>query len=291
MKNNMLAFVFIMMVLFQMVVFASGDSISINSLDNLITISESDTACHIKVINMRGLFLDEAPAEIQKFINLEALYLDANHLKIIPESFWELKKLKKLSLEANADLDILKLIDVICFMPSLESLDLANCGLYYIPSQICRLKRLKELDLSANGLRSLPPEIDSLQSLGKLRLNSNPICLDSIASSIKNLRQVKELDFADCEMDSWSENAQLPSNVEDLTLCSNKIKAIPANITKLKNLKYLNLADNDVQKIDNGIVTLKELSLIILHANPHLSKDLIDELRLKMPHCEIITGW
>lgn len=55
------------------------------------------------------------------------------------------------------------------------SLDLNDCGLDNLPTQVCALQNLRELDLSNNNLLFLPVHLQGLSALQTLDLRGNPI--------------------------------------------------------------------------------------------------------------------
>ena len=91
-----------------------------------------------------------------------------SNLETLPAALSSLQKIDTLSLSNNytsvSDLKILSTI-------AIQRLDLSNCNLTKIPSNINLLKNISEIDLSLNELQSIDPVITQLDHLEKLDLH------------------------------------------------------------------------------------------------------------------------
>jgi len=59
----------------------------------------------------------------------------------------------------------------------------------------------------------------------------------------------------------------LPSNVENLALCSNKFSSFPTSLSRYKNLKFLDLSNNSLKELSSNIGDMKSLSTLLLNKN------------------------
>ena len=94
---------------------------------------------------------------------LEMLHLEASNLRELPASAVHLKSLRELVLAGNQTLVVDSLFDKL--PTSLEHLDLASCGLEYLPDSVRRLVKLKSLTLVANSLTTLPNALAELSGV------------------------------------------------------------------------------------------------------------------------------
>lgn len=122
--------------------------------------------------------MQNVPDRVQKKIKeaeeegLTELSLSYNKLTEIPESIFNLTKLKKLNLSSNR---LTELPGSIAKLTNLTTLSLWNNKLTDIPESITKLTNLTRLDLSYNQLMKLPESIVNLTKLKELDLSNNPI--------------------------------------------------------------------------------------------------------------------
>jgi len=147
--------------------------------------------------------LTSLPPEIGKLTNLEYLELTNFNEKlkklILPNEFWNLKKLKKLDLECCL---IEELPHEIANLSNLKFLDLQINKLKVLPEEIGNLKNLETLYLGSNILTTVSPKIGLLVNLKHLDLSNNN--LKTLPLEITNLTKLKELylignDFSEME--------------------------------------------------------------------------------------------
>jgi len=128
----------------------------------------------------------------KKLVNLEELYLSANLLKNIPQSFNEVSHcLKILDLRSNRLTSPLS--SVLFSLSQLEVLDLSCNNLTFLPPDIARLWKLRRLYLFNNDIRHLPLEIGALKHLQELLLQGNllrrlPLTLSKLTNTLTNLK-------------------------------------------------------------------------------------------------------
>ncbi|CAG5118137.1 unnamed protein product [Candidula unifasciata] len=192
---------------------------------------------HLKMLDMRGNFVQELPASFGHLLSLDLLllgtphnylerkphFLNGNWLSILPQSFTELTSLTKLFLEEN-QLRILP--EDIGNLFHLEDLFLGSNMLVELPVSFTKLVALKRCQLSKNRLMSLPENFGELKLLTELHADFNK--LRKLPESMKNL-----------------------TNLELLDLSENKLKLFPsAIISSMIRLKTLYLHDNNFDDCD-----------------------------------------
>ena len=216
--------------------------------------------------------LEELPESIGQMYWLEELELTCNipytgfPIIKIPESIFNLKKLKKLKLYGDKlDLPIPNLFSSFSELTHLElRLSPLNGGV--IPESIFSLSKLQVLDLSRNkNIAELSPQIGNLVNLEELNLYPN--MFSTLPSDFGNLKKLKKLNLGGDALTSFPEVLLNLPLLEELNLESQKISELPNNLTGLKNLKNLNLHNNALQILPDSIGHLINLETLNLERN------------------------
>lgn len=166
-------------------------------------------------LNLGGLGLTDLPAVIGEMTFLETLELRGN--KLLNLRLPILTNLKRLNLR---DCNIVSLPTEIGLLTSLRELFLTHNSITSVPTEIGLLTSLRELALGGNRLTSLPREIDRLTVLTKLHLPYNGF--QSLPKEIGNLISLTELD--------------VPNNP--------RLTSLPHELGQLFCLTQLNITDN-----------------------------------------------
>jgi small GTP-binding protein len=189
-------------------------------------------------------------------------------LTTLPDSFSNLKHLKKLILRCNP---LNSIPDVITKLYSLEILDLSLTNLNEIKNTIANLGNLTELYLENNWLRSLPEPFGNLKSLRILNLENNP--MDRLPESFGNLKLLIRLLLESAPFDPRGYLIKLPKkfgslqSLQELDLSSHKLNKLPESFGNLKSLKNLDLFNNRFKTLPNYIENLNSLESINLERN------------------------
>ena len=209
----------------------------------------------------------------------------------LPNSFRNLKSLKKLSLRCNP---LSSFPEEISTLASLEELDLSLTGLMKIPPSIRNLKSLKILHLENNILSTLPEDFGDLKSLEILFLDNNPIqdlpnrfCLlnnleklymeaphfffrasiNELPKYFGNLRSLIILDISSHELKTLPESFGYLRSLKILHLYNNKLKYLPDSFGNLINLEILDLESNKLKTLSDTLGDLIKLRKISLTNN------------------------
>ncbi|XP_018896338.2 uncharacterized protein [Bemisia tabaci] len=246
---------------------------------------------HVEFVDKRHCSLACVPEDILRYSrSLEELLLDANQICELPESFYRLHRLRKLTLSDN---------EILCLSPNIQNfknlveLDFSRNNISEIPDTIRHLQALQCLDFSSNPIQSLPEGFIELRNLTVLGLNDmslvklpldfgNLISLESLElrenmlkslpESFSQLTKLERLDIGDNNIDELPRNiGKLPSLVE-LWIDHNELQHLPPEIGQLSNLMCLDVSENRLEDIPNeigGLVNLTDL---------HLSQNVIQTL-------------
>jgi hypothetical protein len=171
---------------------------------------------------------------------------------------------------------------------TIETLNLSNRGLKFLPATISSLVHLKYLYLDNNKLIFIP-EIGNLIHLEEFSIENNELTL--VPESCGNLRLLKMLNLSrnsiKCLSSSIFQSFQnltvlwlnqcgllyLPKEVghllclEKLGLKENFLEELPGELGLLSNLKWLNLEKNQLFKLPDEFQNLKSLSNLNLGDN------------------------
>lgn len=216
--------------------------------------------------------LKELPESIGQMYWLEELELTCNIPYLgfpiikLPESIFNLKKLKKLKLYGHKlDLPIPNLFSSFSELTHLK-LRLSPLNRGVIPESIFSLSKLQVLDLSGNKkIAELSPQIGNLVNLEELNLSSN--MFSTLPSDFGNLKNLKKLNLGGDFLTSFPEVLLNLPLLEELNLESQKISELPNNLTGLKNLKNLDLRSNELQILPYSIGHLINLETLNLEQN------------------------
>jgi len=171
-------------------------------------------------------------------------------------------------------------------------LDLSECGLTSIPTQVFELTGLEELSLAGNNISILPPEIGKLTSLERLQLSGNELKrlpeemgelkaikglwvhgnrLHSLPESLSKLTNLVQLSIAGNEIEALPEGIGKLSSLKELAAAGNKIKTIPEALEGLKSLEILGLYGNELRSLPSSVATLAALKELWVQGNPYLT--------------------
>ena len=118
--------------------------------------------------------LHSVPPDLLKMSNslMKSLNLSGNRLRTLPNSFYNLRRLKKLNLSEN---ELVRLSSELELFTLLEELDLSRNILSEIPEIMKYLYNLRSLDLGCNPLTSLPSGLVLLSFFTVLSLNNTQL--------------------------------------------------------------------------------------------------------------------
>ncbi|KAK5576072.1 hypothetical protein RB653_007210 [Dictyostelium firmibasis] len=160
-------------------------------------------------------------------------------------------------------------------LPFLETLDLSNLRLYYLPSEstLYHLVGLRELNLSKNNLNSISCSLSSLVKLEKLSFEENSITnlpIETVVLLAEKLTSLTELNLSSNQLiDLPIEFSMFSKSLKKLHLKNNRFSAIPEVLGMLENLIELDLSELDLSSSTNSGVSIptKLSKLCVLNLN------------------------
>lgn len=140
-----------------------------------------------------------------------------------------------------------------------------SAGLSEFPMEILDLAdSLELLVLSDNHLSWLPKEFSQLKQLKVVFFNNN--AFEEFPAVLANCPNLSMVSFKSNKISTIAEGVLSP-NLRWLVLTNNRIKTLPADISKLSRLQKLMLAGNQLQYLPAEMKACQSLELIRLSAN------------------------
>jgi Leucine-rich repeat (LRR) protein len=164
-------------------------------------------------LGLKELNLDEyGLANVHELIGLlhvQTLKLSMNQLTHLPDSFGQLRSLRKLDLSMNA---LTHLPASFGHLESLQTLDLSSNNLTRLPASFGQLTNLQTLDVSRNQLTRLPASFGQLTNLQTLDVSRNQ--LTSLPESFGQLQNLRTLDLTNNQLTRLPESFERLENLE-----------------------------------------------------------------------------
>ena len=253
----------------------SANALKIQNLSELKVDRADDDEYWLQIteIDLSNKGLMTFPEEILKCKNLRVLRLSENGLINLPAALGNLTKLEELDLSRNQGLSFLDL--GIIFKGAffrLDKLNLENCEMGHLPTEIGMQSSLKDLNVSGNLLNNLPYSITRLSKMETLDASNNRIeditwqvhqwwALKRLDISNNQEMKTEELIFALSTLDhldylAVSHLTHLPKeakdlNVDELVISDSKIDRflrVPTS-SKINKLAFISCEFKDAEKV------------------------------------------
>ncbi|KAM9615379.1 DISP complex protein LRCH3 isoform 42-T45 [Morphnus guianensis] len=151
-----------------------------------------------------------------------------------------------------------------CHFVSLESLNLYQNCIRYIPEAVLNLQSLTFLNISRNQLSTLPVHLCSLPLKVLIASNNK---LVSIPEEIGHLRQLTELDVSCNEIQTIPPQIGNLESLRDLNVRRNNLVRLPEELAELPLIR-LDFSCNKITTIPVCYRNLRHLQTIMLENNP-----------------------
>ena len=243
---------------------------------------------NLKKLNISSNTISQIP-DLSSLCNLEFFDCSSNSITDIPESVFNLLKLKILDFGFNQNIKTIS--DKIHQLQHLESLNINANDIGCLPTELGQLKNLVSLNVSGNPLKNHLEIITKLPKLKSLDISSNRNADDTISipnsiadltfltyldmsgcnlidipPSIGELNDLEHLKLENCEIESIDPAIGNLSKMITLNFASNRnLNSIPETISKLEKLENLSLYDcKNITEISHNLSRLKQLKTINL---------------------------
>jgi Leucine-rich repeat (LRR) protein len=191
------------------------DSLTYLRLENLEVIAMSEVTyipnwiCGFKKIEIFQVInekkkIKRIPSKIDELNNLLQFDIPNNQVDSLPESFYNLKKIKNVELENNKIETISPLIGK---LENLQSFDIGDNPLKSLPNELCNSKRLEFLVLENTKITKLPKCLGNLENLQWINVSGTQLTefpleilnapnlnqVDAKGLKLANYKQVKSI--------------------------------------------------------------------------------------------------
>ncbi|HEX2579106.1 MAG TPA: leucine-rich repeat domain-containing protein [Rhabdochlamydiaceae bacterium] len=186
--------------------------------------------------------------------------VDAGQLREWMKSRPEVLNLQKLQI---GECPMTRIPSEICLCTRLTRFMMMNTLLRQLPPEFGQLIHLKEVFLSNNRLRCLCPEFQQLQKLERLELNNNRLEQIDPVGFLKNLQKLSA---------EKNQIGRLPpqmewKKLEILILGENQLIDLPDALYGIRSIKLLTLAHNGLTSISEKICQMSCLDSLFLDYN------------------------
>lgn len=207
--------------------------------------------------------LNQLPESVYQLSKLKELYASGNAIQALPKELGKLTSLRILDLDFN---QLTALPKSLGQLTKLQSLYVTDNRLATLPESLGQLTQLQTLNLSFNGLTALPENLSQLTQLQTLYLLSNK--LTALPESLGQLTQLQTLDLFANQLAVLPESlGQLPQ-LQMLDLRYNQLTALSENLGQLTLLQRLDLRNNHLTALPESLGHLNEKVILMLGDNP-----------------------
>ena len=235
-------------------------------------------------IDLSGNDIEEIPAFFKDLRTVYAMQLAGNKLKKVPAEIFAMLRLSILNLSNNP----IEVLPVLTSVSNLRNLELVNCKLTSLGSELANYKNLESLDVRDNQITTVGNLASFLPNLVHLDLSNNQLTAITAEMLPGGLQALYATDNQIGSLPSgW--NGQLMTNLNvsrnkltvipenimnlpllsDLFLSGNELRTIPA-MSGLKNLLFADFSDNKLEALPETITDCKMLRCLYLMNNESL---------------------
>lgn len=238
---------------------------------------------HLESLTLISGYLSEIPAEIYQLKNLRRLTVNWIKIQKIPEELTRLKKLQHLEISSTP---VQEIPDWLYKMKHLQTLQLSHNKISHINNDIRLSPSLWYLDLSNNQLKELPPSFSQLKYLARLYIRNNRF--EVFPKAIISLPKLKTLDLGNNQLVQLPELSAMPE-LETLFISGNPLSdgsfwgfpaslksfyaydcsfsTIPPSLKDCRSLETLIITHGNIKAIPDWVAAFNSLKWINLEKN------------------------
>lgn len=232
--------------------------------------SQGETDKHIRLLSSKVVVYDNNYLNLKNEKVMDVLWLELISCRKICDSidFTILKNVEHIGIYYSDIENHLLLFEKLSLVPNLKSLELIQCDINSLPSQLLLLKKLDYLKIEGGKKKKLRISLDchQLKALTKLWVSGYTINKESILS-IVNMPFLQELTLESCSLKKFPAELSSATNLIMIDLSDNPMKRFPERLSGFNNLRLLSFCSNkynvllpDSIAINNRFIpVLKEL--------------------------------
>ena len=173
-------------------------------------------------------------------------------------------------------------------IPRMQRFDISRCGFGALPAHFPweRMRELTELDASENQLTLLPDGIAALPRLRVLLLGMNRFA--DVPQIVRTFPALEVLGMQGNELASLGEG-EFPARLTQLLLSDNRLRAIPATVSRLHSLRRLDLSGNELEVVPVHLSYIDSLEALGLAGNRLREQGGLPAELFKLPKLSWIT--
>ena len=194
----------------------------------------------VKTLALAYQSLENLPAEIYRFPNVEEIDLQGNLLNSVTIDVARLPKLRLLNLSKN---------------------ELTDSSLH-----LSKNKNLKILNLQNNQFTTIRDAVRNNRGLTSLWLGYNELTNLS-NQAFRKLRSLQDINFYRCGLKTLPKGVGKLKNLEVIDLYYNQLTTLPTALKKLRKLTQLAISHNELTELPQQIGRFKKLQTLHVHHN------------------------
>ncbi|CAH1775944.1 unnamed protein product [Owenia fusiformis] len=222
----------------------------------------------------------ELPDAVSNLKEIQALRLDCNWIRKLPEHIGNLTGLEYLSCRDSA---LVHLPENIIKCKAINYLDLENNMLRKLPQYLREFRKLQFLNLRFNRLAPWPRVLNFMSQLQYLDISKNTSLYHVYDRCISSLQNLKWLSLENTSLDALPKDLNKCSNLEHVNASHNYIKNLDDDLAELSHLKTFILGGNKLNEYPEVLSSIEPLEVLDISGNDILfiSSSIIELKRLR----------
>lgn len=197
--------------------------------------------------------LEEAFESIKNIASIESLIITDYEERKLPENFSNCKYLRRITLLNCKNIGSKPLFKHLGKLPALEVINLGNCKIDVIPTEVRQCTQLRSINISMNNMIDLPGTIAALSECPNLTTVSLPVNqISEIPENINQLRNLKELNISNNNLTDLPEAIGALDSLEKIHLEKNIVLNPSKSYQKISpiSIKYLSIDEVSTEELN-----------------------------------------
>ncbi|MCJ8292222.1 MAG: hypothetical protein HRT58_20260 [Crocinitomicaceae bacterium] len=216
-------------------------------------------------LDLHALGLGELPKEINQFVNLKSLNLSENFIEEINFDTLQLSGLEVLDLSKNPGFNTFALEGIETCSPNLKNINFSNTNCISVSPTLAKCKELETLNLSNNWIQFLPNQLGDLDKLLTLNLGNNQLKLLQFLDDLWRLEELDISENEDLHLKEVGASLLLKESLKSLIVTPEEklSKGLP-NVFEVLAIEKLTIKNGSIDALNSRLsrnVTLKTIVL------------------------------